>query len=88
VCRRVLVSGRVQGVGFRASCALHAGQLGLAGFARNLGDGRVEAVVQGRPDAVDAFVAWCRVGPQLARVTSVAVSEEAVGRLVGFSVRS
>lgn len=73
---RVVVSGRVQGVFFRATCAARARQLGLAGFVRNLPDGRVEAAFEGGGDDVDAMVEWCRRGPDHARVTSVEVSKE------------
>jgi acylphosphatase len=76
VRRRVLVSGRVQGVGFRVSCARTARQAGVAGFVRNLPDGRVEAVFEGPPAAVEQMVAWCRRGPALARVARVEVREE------------
>ena len=76
VRRRVLVDGHVQAVGFRASCARRAVQAGLSGWVRNLGDGRVEAVFEGRPDAVDGLIAWCHEGPALARVTGVEVVEQ------------
>lgn len=73
----VLVSGEVQGVFFRVRCASLARELGLGGFVRNTGDGRVEAAFEGDPDAVDRMVAWCRQGPEHARVDSVEVTEEA-----------
>lgn len=83
---RVVVSGRVQGVFFRATCAERARELGLGGSVRNLPDGSVEAVFEGPEDAVDAMVGWCRTGPPLARVDRVeVVSEEPVGD-VGFRV--
>ncbi len=83
---RVVVSGRVQGVFFRATCAERARELGLGGSVRNLPDGSVEAVFEGPEDAVDAMVGWCRTGPRLARVDRVeVVSEEPVGD-VGFRV--
>lgn len=72
VIRRALVSGRVQGVGYRMACAREAGRLDLAGYARNLADGRVEVVVRGGPEEVAALLAWCRLGPPGARVTEVA----------------
>lgn len=72
----VLVSGRVQGVFFRFECAERARARGLGGFVRNLPDGRVEAVFEGDPEAVDFMVDWCRRGPRLARVEDVQVSEE------------
>src|SRR5688572_19279731 len=62
VRRRILVEGRVQGVWYRASAEREAARLRLAGLARNLHDGRVELIVEGAPDAVDAFVSWARIG--------------------------
>lgn len=77
--RRVLVSGRVQGVGFRASTVAQASRhAGIRGFVRNLDDGRVEAVFQGPEAEVLALVAWCKQGPPSARVTALEVREEDV----------
>jgi acylphosphatase len=77
---RVTVSGRVQGVFFRATCARLARDAGLGGYVRNLPDGRLEAAFEGEQLAVDAMVEWCRTGPDLALVESVeAVPEDAVG---------
>ena len=86
VRRRVVVEGRVQGVGYRASCAAQARAFGVAGTVRNLPDGRVEAVFEGAPDAVAALVAWCERGPAYAHVTRVhAVDEEPSGE-IGFRI--
>ena len=74
--RRVLIKGRVQGVGFRWSCRRMAEAAGLAGWCRNLPDGRVEACFEGDPAAVEAALAWCREGPSSAIVTSVDVTPE------------
>ena len=75
--RRVLVSGRVQGVGFRASTAREAGRVpDMKGFVRNLEDGRVEAVFQGEQSEVLRLVAWCKDGPRGARVDHLEVTEE------------
>ena len=85
---RVLVSGRVQGVGFRASCAHRAHHRGRSGWVRNLPDGRVEAELQGEPDAVAAVAGWCRQGPVLARVERVDIVELApLAGADGFHVR-
>jgi acylphosphatase len=82
----VTVSGRVQGVFFRATCAAQARRRGLGGFVRNLADDRVEAVFEGPEDAVREMVDWCRLGPDLARVDRVEVlSEEPIGD-IGFRV--
>jgi acylphosphatase len=75
---RVVVGGRVQGVFFRSTCATLARRRGLAGFVRNLPDGRVEAVFEGIDDDVDALVAWCGVGPDHGRVDRVEVTAEEV----------
>jgi len=82
------VSGRVQGVFFRAS-ACDAGQrLGLVGWAKNLRDGRVEVVAQGPPPALDAFVAYLHQGPPAARVDQVEVRwETPEAGLRNFGVR-
>jgi acylphosphatase len=68
---RFLVSGRVQGVGFRWSARYAAQELGLVGRVRNLPDGRVEAEAAGTPDQLAAFRAWLREGPAGARVLRV-----------------
>ncbi|MGZ4124347.1 MAG: acylphosphatase [Actinomycetota bacterium] len=68
---RVVVSGRVQGVFFRASCADQARRRGLGGWVRNLPDGRVEAVFEGEEPQVEAMIDWCSQGPPDARVHAV-----------------
>jgi acylphosphatase len=83
----MLIAGRVQGVFFRASCADEARRLGVVGFARNLRDGRVEVVVEGDVDSVDALVEWCRHGPPNARVDDVVIVDEVPEGLVRFAVR-
>lgn len=77
VTKRLLISGRVQGVNYRESMRSEAEQLGVAGWVRNRRDGRVEALVQGPSEAVDALVAWARKGPSAARVSGVEVEESA-----------
>ncbi len=71
ICKRYLVSGRVQGVFFRASAAREALRLELAGSARNLADGRVEVLARGAPAAIEQFERWLAVGPRLAKVSRV-----------------
>jgi acylphosphatase len=68
---RVIVRGRVQGVGFRAWVAQTAAARGLAGWVRNCRDGSVEALFVGPADAVNAMIETCHQGPLLARVTAV-----------------
>lgn len=82
----VLVSGRVQGIGFRYWTQLEAEARGLAGWVRNLIDGRVEAVFQGPAAAVDAMVAACHEGPRLARVDDVRTEARAPLPAAGFTV--
>ena len=87
VRRRVVVSGRVHGVGYRESCRHQARQHGVSGWVRNRADGAVEAVFEGEPVGVDALVGWCRAGPRWAEVTDVRVVDEPVEGLSGFVVR-
>jgi len=87
VRRHVWVSGVVQGVFFRAETYRMATSLGLAGWVRNLPDGRVEAVFEGPASAVDAAVEWCRNGPPHAVVERVEVVEEPEEGVSGFSIR-
>jgi acylphosphatase len=84
VRRRVLVSGLVQGVFFRQSCRRVARQEGVAGWVRNLPDGRVEACFEGPADAVSRLVSWCGHGPPQARVSGVEVFEEPPSGDLGF----
>lgn len=74
VCKRFLISGRVQGVFFRGSTAQQAARLELAGFARNLDDGRVEVVALGERSAVESLEIWLATGPPIARVDDIQVS--------------
>lgn len=73
----VFVTGRVQGVWFRESTRKKATELGVAGWVRNLPDGRVEAMFTGPSEAVRAAVAFVRDGPPLANVESIELDEEA-----------
>ncbi len=84
---RLLISGRVQGVGYRAWFAGEARRRGLAGWVRNRREGTVEARVRIAPAALDELLAAARRGPPLARVEDVAVSEMAgEDRPAGFEV--
>jgi acylphosphatase len=87
VRRRVVVTGRVQGVWFRESCRHEAASLGVAGWVRNRADGAVEAAFEGESGAVLAMVTWCRVGPPRAEVDGVDVIEEGPTGDAGFRVR-
>ena len=85
---RVLVSGLVQGVNFRWYTAQHARSRGVAGWVRNLDDGRVEAVFEGAEPDVDAMVEWCREGPRHARVSGVEIIREEPEGLSVFEMDS
>jgi acylphosphatase len=76
IARRFLVTGKVQGVFFRASAAREAQRLGLRGFARNLPGGDVEVLALGSCGEVDELARWLEVGPPRARVQSVAARDE------------
>lgn len=82
------VSGRVQGVWYRAHAAQKAMELGLSGWVRNCPDGRVELVAEGESWAVDTLVTWCRRGPPRAQVEALEVVEESspTGEAGGFRV--
>ena len=81
---RFLVSGRVQGVFFRASTRAEAERLGLAGTASNLDDGRVEVVASGSDAALDALEKWLRRGPPAACVETVVREALAERVMEGF----
>jgi acylphosphatase len=85
VARRLVIAGRVQGVGFRYAFADEARMRGLGGWVRNRRDGRVEALVSGPAPAVEAIIAWARVGPPAACVSSVDV-EEAIATSGAFEI--
>lgn len=84
--RRIVVSGRVQGVWYRGSMLERAREAGVAGWVKNLPDGRVEAVVEGPSAAVDAVIEWCRHGPPGAQVRDLRTLEEAPQGLSGFNI--
>jgi len=81
IARRCYVSGRVQGVFYRASTCERAQQLGCRGYARNLADGRVEVLAVGDQKAVDALIEWLWHGPPAAQVSDVQCTEVAIGEL-------
>ena len=72
--RHLMITGRVQGVGFRYALCDEAEKHGVTGWVRNRRDGRVEALVQGSAEAVDAVIAWARLGPAMALVTDLKVA--------------
>ncbi|MFB6089074.1 MAG: acylphosphatase [Candidatus Aenigmatarchaeota archaeon] len=83
----VFISGRVQGVAFRASTRRKAKKLGISGWVRNLSDGRVEAVFEGEKNKIEQLIEWCRRGPIGARVTDLKFNWEKPEDLENFGVR-
>ena len=84
---RVLVSGRVQGVFFRDTCRRLSEQHGVAGWVRNLPDGRVEAVFEGPAEDVDRLVEWAHHGPRHAVVDHIEIRAEPPEGLDTFRIR-
>jgi acylphosphatase len=87
ICVRCVVSGRVQGVFFRAAARDEARRLGLTGWVRNMLGGRVELTASGPSTAVDNLVAWLRRGPPMARVDTVDVIAAEDEGLSRFEIR-
>ncbi|MGH9608872.1 MAG: acylphosphatase [Bryobacteraceae bacterium] len=85
--KRWFVEGRVQGVGFRYFVRDKATRLGLTGWVRNLGDGRVEVYAAGKPGKLSDLAAALHAGPPLSDVRSVEESEAEVQKISGFIVR-
>jgi acylphosphatase len=85
--RRVIVHGRVQGVGFRYTVARAAQSRGVAGWVSNRPDGTVEAVFEGDPEAVESLVRFCGDGPRGAVVDRVETADEEPEGLTRFAVR-
>lgn len=84
----VYISGRVQGVFFRAETQRAAKGFNLTGWVRNIADGRVEALFEGEDKNVDKMIAWCHTGPPAARVKEVLAAEEPCsGEFRDFSIK-
>ena len=85
---RVIISGRVQGVWFRASTKQKAEQLGLMGWVRNTADGKVEAVFEGEENVVNQMIKWCYLGPPLSKVQNIEIKKQnPTNGFEGFSIR-
>ncbi|MCY7282287.1 MAG: acylphosphatase [Cyanobacteria bacterium CAN_BIN43] len=82
----VFVSGKVQGVGYRASTWDMAALLHLNGWVRNLHDGRIEAIFEGSPDTIEEMIRWCHQGSPAAQINQVTVEYEAAEGIKGFEV--
>ncbi len=87
VCRRVLISGQVQGVGYRYSTREKAIALGIVGWVRNLPNGQVEALLEGELEQVDGMVNWCYGGPPAAKVTAVETQDQVHQGFETFEIR-
>ncbi|HEY3646021.1 MAG TPA: acylphosphatase [Gammaproteobacteria bacterium] len=88
IAKRCLVSGKVQGVFYRASTAERARALGLTGYAKNLADGRVEVLACGDEEKVEELIDWLWQGPPAAKVEGVDVQDaNAAQAPTGFSTR-
>ncbi|WP_299491708.1 acylphosphatase [Acaryochloris sp. IP29b_bin.137] len=87
ICLRALISGRVQGVGYRYHTVLKAQALDLVGWVRNLEDGRVEVMVEGKRDSVDAMMQWCGQGPPAAHVEGIEIEEQPAQHFEQFEIR-
>jgi acylphosphatase len=87
ICLHAIVSGRVQGVGFRQHTDAHAQRLDIDGWVRNLASGQVEVLLEGEEDVVREFADWLGQGPAAAQVDEVELSEQALQGVVGFIVR-
>lgn len=83
----VFISGKVQGVGYRAAAWDMAALLHLNGWVRNLYDGRVEAIFEGSHSPVEEMIRWCYQGSPVAQVSQVVVEYEAVEGIKGFEVK-
>ena len=82
----VLISGKVQGVGYRFSTSQTAVSLGINGWVKNLPDGRVEAVFEGRKETVEKMINWCYTSPRSAVVQNVLVRYQQVEGIEGFEI--
>jgi acylphosphatase len=87
ITRRLQITGRVQGVGFRYAMQDQAARLGVNGWVRNRSDGSVEALLQGEAGAVEALTAWARRGPPGARVGAVQITGGEEGPHAAFQLR-
>jgi acylphosphatase len=86
IARRAVISGRVQGVGFRFFAERAARDAGVKGWVRNRPDGTVETVVEGEPDAVSRYLEWLRGGPLGSGVTSLVQEDRALAGYRSFEI--
>ena len=86
-CVRIKVRGLVQGVYYRLNMQKTAVMHGVSGWVRNLGDGSVEAVIEGEPGNVERVLEWCSAGPEGARVDGVDTEEQPAEGFASFDIR-
>jgi acylphosphatase len=86
-CIHLIVSGRVQGVFFRDNTRRKARELGLTGYAKNLPDGNVEIVAEGKEDKINELVEFIKQGPGVARVTGIKVRHKEPENFKNFEIR-
>lgn len=87
ICYHCFISGRVQGVFFRAETRKQALRLNITGWVRNLADGRVEVLACGRPEDLDKLLVWLESGPPLAEVSGVSREAMSFHRYPGFDIK-
>jgi len=84
----VVISGRVQGVWFRANTKQKAEQLGMTGWVRNTADGKVEALFEGDEKHIQEMIDWCHRGPPMAQIDNVEITEQSSSNgFDGFSIK-
>ena len=83
----IIVSGKVQGVGFRYSALKKANELGIKGYIRNKSDGTVYIEIEGEPETLDFFIVWCKNGPSWAQVNDVYYEDIPLSSFVNFEIK-
>lgn len=83
----IIVSGKVQGVGFRYSALKKANELGIKGYIRNKSDGTVYIEIEGEPETLDFFIVWCKNGPSWAQVNDVYYEDIPLSNFVSFVIK-
>lgn len=87
ISKIIKVSGKVQGVGFRFYTQKEARLLGVSGFVKNMRDGSVYIEAEGESDVMEAFILWCRKGPEWARVDDISIQNKPKENFDGFDIR-
>lgn len=82
----LIITGKVQGVFFRAKAKSEAEKYGIKGWIKNTHDKKVEALITGEPAILDMFIEWCKKGPEKARVEEVLITERSEKEFEGFEI--